>query len=384
VPSSFRLSLAALLVSALACAASPIISTPSNSDPQPRRQIDLSRAPVGALDFAADPAEPRLANLRRLTHSGQNAEAYFSADGQRLIFQATWPGLNECDQIFSMDLNGRDLRQISNGLGRTTCGYFFPAGDRVVFSSTHRAGAECPPKPDYSHGYVWPLDRYDIYTARPDGSDIRVLASSPGYDAEATISPDGSKIVFTSTRDGDLDIYVMDADGSNVQRLTHEEGYDGGAFFSADGSQIVYRAYHPSDPAELENYRALLRAGLIRPGKLDIWVMNSDGSNKRRLTSNGAANFAPFFHPNGRQIIFSSNMNDPRGRLFDLYLINTDGTGLERVTRYPDFDGFPMFSRDGRKLVFASNRGGARPGDTNVYIADWVDDPPRAAAGGTR
>jgi TolB protein len=383
VLSPLRLSHSALFAPLLACAAAPAVST-VNPGTDLRRQIDLAAAPVGAADFPSDPAEPRLANLRRLTHSGQNAEAYFSADGQRLIFQATWPGLNECDQIFSMDLNGRDLRQISNGLGRTTCGYFFPAGDRVVFSSTHRASAECPPKPDYSRGYVWPLDRYDIYTAAPDGSDIRVLTASPGYDAEATISPDGSKIVFTSTRDGDLDIYVMDADGTNVRRLTHEEGYDGGAFFSPDGSQIVYRAYHPTNAAELADYRALLQTGLIRPGKLDIWAMNSDGSDKRRLTSNGAANFAPFFHPSGRKIIFSSNMSDPRGRLFDLYLINTDGSGLERVTAYPDFDGFPMFSRDGRKLVFASNRGGARPGDTNVFIADWVDDLPTAAVGGVR
>lgn len=341
--------------------------------------MDLSAAPVGARAFPSDPAEPRLANLRQLTHLGENAEAYFSADGQRLIFQATWPGFSECDQIYTMNLNGRDLRRISNGSGRTTCGYFFPAGDRVLFSSTHHASEACPAKPDYSRGYVWPLDDYDIYTARPDGSDLRRLTNSPGYDTEATISPDGPTIVFTSVRNGDLDIYTMDADGGNVRQLTSEEGYDGGAFFSADGRQIVYRAYHPTDAEELADYRTLLRAGLIRPGKLDIWIMDADGSNKRRLTSNGAANFAPFFHPNGRQVIFSSNMVDPRSRNFDLYLINTDGTGLERVTVHPEFEGFPMFSPDGKRLVFASNRGAAHQGNTNIFIADWVDRPPASA-----
>lgn len=355
-------------------------SQPTATEPPAFAIPDLSAAPVGARPFASDPAEPRLANLRQLTHLGENAEAYFSADGQRLIFQATWPGFSECDQIYSMDVNGGDPRRLSTGTGRTTCGYFFPAGDRVLFSSTHHASEACPAKPDYTRGYVWPLDDYDIYTARPDGSDLRRLTNSPGYDTEATISPDGSTIVFTSVRDGDLDIYLMDADGGNVRRLTTDEGYDGGAFFSPDGRQLVYRAHHPTDAAELADYRALLRAGMIRPGKLDIWIMDVDGSNKRRLTNNGAANFAPFFHPSGRKIIFSSNMVDPRGRNFDLYLINTDGTGQERVTVHPEFEGFPMFSPDGKRLVFASNRGAARPGDTNIFIADWVENPATTAA----
>jgi TolB protein len=326
-----------------------------------------------AVAFAAQNDEPRLANLRMLTNGGENAEAYFSADGRRLIFQATRPGITQCDQIFTMDVDGSNVRMVSTGLGATTCGYFFPSGDRIVYSSTHDHGAECPPRPDMSQGYVWSLHPYDIYTARPDGSDLRRLTNRRGYDAEATISPDGRSIVFTSDRDGDLDIYVMDADGSNVRRLTTEPGYDGGAFFSADGSKIIYRARHPETEQELADFRRLLATNRIRPGQLDIYVMDADGSNKRRITNSGAANFAPFPHPDGRRIIFSSNMHDPRGRNFDLYIINMDGTGLERVTTYPDFDGFPMFSPDGRRLVFASNRGGARPGDTNVFIADWVD-----------
>jgi TolB protein len=338
---------------------------------------------VGAIDatvsdrvgtvFDPEDGETRIANLRMLTDGGENAEAYFSGDEQRLIFQATRPGVSACDQIFTMDTDGGDVRMVSTGEGRTTCAYFFPDGERILYSSTHEVAPECPAPPDYSRGYVWPLHPFDIYTARPDGSDLRRIAASAGYDAEATISPDGSKIVFTSTRDGDLDIYVMDAEGSNVTRLTDEPGYDGGAFFSHDGSKIVYRARHPETEQELADYRALLAQGLIRPGQLDIYIMNADGSDKRRVTNNGAANFGPFMHPDGQRIIFSSNLHDPEGRDFDLYLINIDGTGLERITRHPDFDGFPMFSSDGTRLVFASNRHHAAEGETNVFIADWID-----------
>jgi Tol biopolymer transport system component len=222
-------------------------------------------------------------------------------------------------------------------------------------------------------GYVWPLERaYDIFTAMPDGSDLKRLTQTPGYDAEATISRDGSKIVFTSVRDGDLEIYTMDADGSNVRRLTHEPGYDGGAFFSYDGSQIVYRAHHPTDAREIEDFRALLEQGLVRPTRLEIFVMNADGSGQRQVTDFGGASFAPYFHPDGRSIIFSSNMDDPAGREFDIYQINTDGTGLERITYSEGFDGFPMFSSDGTRLVFASNRNAAKEGDTNVFISDWA------------
>lgn len=341
------------------------------------REAEESQAATSELPdstaFPSSPSEPRLTNLRMLTNAGQNAEAYFSSDGTQLIFQATRPGLTECDQIFIMNTAGQNMRMVSTGQGRTTCGYFFPSGDRILYSSTHEDSPSCPAPPDYSRGYVWPLDEYDVYTANPDGSDLRRITDTPGYDAEATISPDGSRIVFTSIRDGDLDIYTMAPDGSDVRRLTTEVGYDGGAFFSADGTKIVYRAHHPTDPAEIEQYRALLADKLIRPGELEIFVMDADGSNKRQVTSNGAANFGPFFHPNGRQIIFSSNMDDPTGRDFELYLIDVDGNNLERVTYSPEFDGFPMFSPDGTRLVFGSNRGGRNEGDTNIFIADWVE-----------
>jgi Tol biopolymer transport system component len=243
----------------------------------------------------------------------------------------------------------------------------------MLYSSTHLDSKECPPRPDFSRGYVWAVyPAFDIFTARPDGSDLRRLTNTPGYDAEATISRNG-KIVFTSMRDGDLDIYSMDANGKNVKRLTNELGYDGGPFWSYDGKQIVYRAHHPKSEKDKDDYTALLKNNLIRPTTLEIWVMSADGSNKRQITANGKANFAPYFFPDGKRIIFASNVDDARGRNFDLYKINIDGTGLERITFNDTFDGFPMFSSDGRKLVFASNRNAKAQGETNIFIADWVE-----------
>lgn len=319
------------------------------------------------------PEEKRLRNIKQLTFGGENAEAYFSADGRRLIFQSTRDG-RECDQIYTMNVDGSNVNMISTGKGRTTCGYFFPNLGRVLYSSTHLGGDECPPRPDFSSGYVWAIyPSFDIFISRPNGSELRQLTDSPGYDAEATISTNGKKIVFTSMRDGDLDIYTMDANGRNVRRLTSELGYDGGPFFSSDGRQIVYRAHHPKTEKEKADYTELLKQNLIRPNTLEIWVMNADGSNKRQVTNNGKANFAPYFFPDGKRIIFSSNLHDPKGRDFDLYKINVDGSGLERITYNDTFDGFPMFSPDGKRLVFASNRNARARGETNVFIADWVE-----------
>ncbi len=335
---------------------------------------DEDHAETSAVSRDPLPEERRFASLIQLTFEGENAEAYFSSDGQRLIFQRRHEGEYECDQIFTISVEGGDRQLVSTGLGRTTCSYFFPDDSRIVYSSTHHAAPECPPPPDMRRGYVWALYDYDIYTANPDGSDVRPIFSSPGYDAEATLSPDGSRIVFTSSRGGDLDIYTMNPDGSDVRQLTHEPGYDGGPFFSPDGTKIVYRARHPESEEELADYQGLLADGLVRPGVLDIYVMDVDGSNRLRLTNNGAANFAPFFHPSGEKVIFSSNLNDPSGRDFDLFLVNLDGTGLEQVTFGEEFESFPMFSPDGRYLVFGANRHGSHEGNTNVFIAEWIDD----------
>lgn len=321
----------------------------------------------------------RLKNAHQLTFGGQNAEAYFSLDDRRLIFQHQGADV-PCDQIYTMPVDTPDGKPatpklVSTGKGRTTCSYFFPSGDRILFSSTHATSPECPPKPDYSRGYVWPIySSYQIYTAKSDGSDLKKLTNAPGYNAEATITRDGKHIAFTSTRNGDLDIYTMDADGGNVKQLTTELGYDGGPFWSYDGTKIVYRAEHPSTPEQIKDYGDLFAAGLIRPGNLELWVMNADGSNKHQVTRNGAANFAPYWLPDGKRIIFASNQADPKnGRDFDLYVIHEDGTGQERITFHPDFDGFPMFTSDGKRLVWASNRNGKAPHETNIFIADWVD-----------
>jgi TolB protein len=316
--------------------------------------------------------ETRLQNSKQLTFGGQNAEAYFSLDGRKVIFQSTRPPF-ECDQIFSMNVDGSDVKLLSTGKGRTTCGFFFPDGKRFIYASTHLADDACPPAPDRSKGYVWPIyPAYEIFSADLNGSKLTRLTKSPGYDAEGTISPDGKKIVFTSMRSGDLDIYTMNADGSGTKRLTAEKGYDGGPFFSWDGRSIVYRAYHPKSKDELKEYESLLKQNLIKPTRAEIFMMSAEGANKRQITNNGAANWAPFLLPNDRQIIFSSNLHDPERKSFSLYLINVDGTGLERITYGARFDSFPMLSRDGKELVFASTRNAKEPREFNIFIADWV------------
>jgi TolB protein len=339
--------------------------------------------------------EKHLRNVRQLTFGGQNAEAYFSADGTKLIFQSSH-GDVKCDQIFVMNLDGSDQHMVSTGKGRTTCSYFYPHKDKILYSSTHLADADCPPRPDYSKGYVWAVyPGYDIFTAtdvlRPRLDDCSLkkhrpdvdpcgptqLTTTPGYDAEATISVDGKRIVFTSLRNGDLDIYSMDADGKRVKQLTHELGYDGGPFYSPDRKWIVYRAYHPKTEKEIAEYKELLGQNLIRPTSLELRIMKANGSGKRQITKLSAASFGPSFFADGKKIIFSSNY-DPvthsTGGMgnFELWTINLDGSGLERITYSDGFDGFPMFSPDGKKLVWASNRNAKAPHETNIFIADWA------------
>ncbi|MDH4086294.1 MAG: hypothetical protein OEV27_03860 [Nitrospira sp.] len=333
--------------------------------------------------------ERHLANIRQLTVGRQNAEAYFSFDGTKLIFQSTndWSkdvlgnrskpadaGLG-CYQMYVMDTESEAVRLVSTGKGATTCGYFFPGDRRVLYSSTHAAGPNCPPKPKRDGAYRWALDDYDVYAANLSGQDMQRLTSSPGYDAEATISPDGKTIVWTSVKDGDLDLYTMSLDGTNVRRLTDDVGYDGGAFFSPDSKRIVYRAAHPTDPSEVAKYKELLAQRLIEPGQLEIFVMNADGSGKKQVTTTDASNFSPYFHPDGKRIIFSSNI-ETRGEggrpSFHLYLVGDDGTGLERLTTEGHFNSFPMFSPDGKRLVWVSDRHAKEPGEFNVFLADWV------------
>ncbi|MBV6519966.1 MAG: Protein TolB [Gemmatimonadaceae bacterium] len=320
--------------------------------------------------------ERHLTNIRQLTNGGENAEAYFSRDGQWLTFQSTRGG-RTCDQQYVMRIDGTGLVRVSNGLGKTTCGWFLPDGQRLFFASSHAHDSTCPPRPDPSSGYVWPLDRYDIYTVDRDGSGLQRITHYDEYTAEGVLSPDGRRIVFTSLKDGDLDIYTMNVDGSDVRRLTNTPGYDGGPWWSPDGKRIAYRANHPTDSAQLADYRRLLGERLVRPSRVEIFVMNADGSDQRQVTQLGGANFGPSWTPDGQKIIFSSNFQNPRGGNFDLFLVDAGSTRagadqIEQITFSPVFDGFPMFSPDGRKLIWASNRHDAKPNETNLFLADWT------------
>ena len=325
------------------------------------------------------PGERHLRNVRQLTFGGQNAEAYWSWDDRELILQITADPSGAggvaaadapCDRIFRLDVAKGTLRQLTHE-ARQTCAYFVPDADRVVFASTHGASSDCPPEPDRSQGYVWPLYDYDVYLANGDGSGPVNLTKTPGYDAEATIGADGT-ILFTSARSGDLELWTMDADGGNPRQLTHTPGYDGGGFFSRDGSRIVWRASRP-EGAELDDFQRLLGQGLVRPTSLEIFVADRDGRNVIQLTGNGKANFAPYFTPDGKGVVFASNMGDPKGRAFDIWYVNLDGSGLEQVTHDGSgFNSFPMFSRDGKRIAFSSNRNGAVPHETNVFVAEWV------------
>jgi len=342
------------------------------SEPEPVAEEAAPSDATSDIDALLLPEERRhLSNLRQLTFGGENAEAYFSFDGERLSFQSS--ANHPCDQIYTMNLDGSGQMLVSTGQGRTTCAHYMPDGGSIVYASTHLADAECPPVPGMEQGYVWPVyDSYDIFRVNTDGTGLVQLTDAPGYDAEATVGPDG-RIVFTSVRDGDMEIYSMNGDGSNVRRLTNLPGPDGGPFFSADGSKIVFRGRHPEPGPELDDYFALLGEGIWRPTSLEVFVMDSDGSNLVQVTDSGdGANWAPFFTPEGERIIYASNAADPTGNNFDLFLINVDGTGLEQVTFSDTFDGFPMFSPDGSQIVFASNRNAAAEGDTNVFVADWT------------
>lgn len=350
-----------------------------------------------ALSAPASGEERHFANIRQLTAGRKNAEAYFSFDGTKLIFQSTndWgagtvnlppdkPVSSErgmpCYQMYVLDLGTNSIRRVSLGTGANTCGYFFPGDRRVLFSSTHLAGQQCPPEPKREGRYRWALNDYDIFAIGVNGQGLHRMTMTPGYDAEATVSPDGRTIVFTSMKEGDLDLYAMNLDGTRLRRLTTELGYDGGAFFSPDSKRIVYRASHPKTSAELDAYKALLAQHLVEPGQLEIFVMNADGSGKRQVTSNGASNFAPYFHPDGKRIIFSSSLALSLSKVpdrdgpptFHLYLVNDDGTGLEQLTFAGRFNSFPMFSPDGKRVVWASDRNAAEKGEFNIFIADWV------------
>lgn len=370
------LALSFCLAGSAACGPAP---APSKSEttaahaPAPLEEL-LQRWP--AEPALVSEGEKHFGSVRQITFGGENAEAYWSPDGRSLIFQATprEEMSDGCDQEYVLDLETGTKHRVSTGQGKTTCGYFLPGTNEILYSSTHLAAPGCPPPPDRSRGYVWKLnDGFDIFLAGRDGSNLRRLTDTPGYDAEATLREDGGRILFTSLRSGDLDIWSMKPDGSDLRQITSTLGYEGGPFYSPDGARIVYRSHLPVTDEEITDYKALISERLIRPIRLEIFVMDADGSNNLQLTDNGKANFAPSWFRNGQRIIFSSNMADPGGRDFDLWAIDDDGENLERITTNDTFDGFPMFSPDGKWLVFCSNRHNENPHETNVFIAEWVD-----------
>jgi TolB protein len=338
-----------------------------------------SESPADSLRY---PEEKHFKTLRQLTFGGDNAEAYWSFDSKMVSFQSNnkkW-GL-KCDQIFytkteDVDLANSKPALISTGEGRTTCAFFLPGNKTILYASTHLGGKDCPVEPERKPGgkYLWPVyDTYDIFVSDLNGKIIKQLTNQPGYDAEATVSPKKDKIVFTSTRNGDLDLYVMDIDGKNVKQITNELGYDGGAFFSPDGKKIVFRASRFKTEEAKKEYQDYLKQGLVAPTAMEIFVCNADGTGLKQVTNLGKANWAPFYHPDGKKIIFSSNHKGTRGFEFNLFMINEDGTGLEQITYDKVFDSFAMFSPDGKKLIFSSNRNNGGTRDTNLFVAEWVD-----------
>ncbi len=325
--------------------------------------------------------EKHFSSLKQLTFGGDNAEAYWSFDDEQLVFQVTNPEWNlACDQIYMFDWKNDQLaikmpQLISTGYGRTTCAYFLPGDSTIVYASTHLVDSACPPVPERKEGkYVWPIyPSFDIFIADTKGNILKQLTDEEGYDAEATVSPKGDKIVFTSMRSGDLELYTCNIDGSNVTQITNELGYDGGAFFSPDGSKLIFRASRPQSEAEIQEYKSLLEQGLVQPTNMELFVCNADGSDLRQLTDLGQANWCPFFHPSGEKVIFASNHTSQRGFPFNLYMINIDGSELEQITEDDTFDAFPVFSNDGKHLVFSSNRNNGGTRETNLFVAEWKD-----------
>ncbi len=332
------------------------------------------------VDSLIYPEETHFKNIRQVTFGGDNAEAYWSFDDKQLVFQSNNKDWNvECDQMFLMDakeiFKDKTPPMISTGNGRTTCAYFLPDNEHIIYASTHLGDDACPETPLRKNGkYIWPIyDTYDIFVADLEGTITAQLTHEVGYDAEPTVSPKGDKIVFTSTRNGDIDLYTMNLDGSDVKQITFELGYDGGAFFSPDGTKIIFRSSRPKTEEEIKEYKDLLAEGLVQPTEMELYICNADGSDLKQLTDLGNANWSPFFHPSGEKILFSSNFESPRGFPFNLYLIDIDGKNLERVTHSTTFDAFPVFSNDGKYLVFSSNRNNGGGHDTNLFIAEWQD-----------
>ncbi len=337
----------------------------------------------------ATEARPLLSGIRQLSFEGRRSgEAYFSADGRQMVFQSEREGGNPFYQIYLMDLETGDTRRISSGTGKTTCAWVHPNGKRILFASTHedpqakQTQREELDKRASGQGsrYSWSFDEhYELYEADSWGNILRRLTKTPGYDAEGSWSPDGKLILFASNRhayEGQLstedkehferdpsyfmELYLMDADGGNIRRLTQSPGYDGGPFFSADGRRIVWRRFGADGHSA------------------EIWTMDADGSNARQITQLGLLSWAPYFHPSGDYIIFANNSQGHRN--FELYLVDAKGENEPvRVTHSDGFDGLPVFTPDGTSLAWSSSRGAGKK--AQIFVADWDDAAARKVLG---
>ena len=273
-----------------------------------------------------------------------------------------------------MGADGSDVRLVSTGRGRTTCAYFF-AGRRAapLRLDAPRGRRTVRPPPTARSGYVWPLYDYDIYTCAADGSDLRRLDQLPRLRRRGHDRARRADRLHVDARRRPRPLRRWTPTAAACGGSPTSPATTAAPFFSWDGRDIVWRGWHPTDPDERAEYRALLGQGLVRPSRAELFVMAADGTGARQVTSNGAANWAPFLHPDGERIVFSSNLHDPGRFDFALYLIRRDGRGLERAHLRGVVRAFPMFSPDGRRLVFCSSRGAPQPREFNVFVADWVD-----------
>lgn len=316
-----------------------------------------------------DPREQHLAGLRQLTFEGSQAAPRWSPDGKKLVFESSPPG-GGCSQVVVMDLGSGEVKQVSRGGARATGGVFCPAGDRLLYAAAPAAGGACPPGAPARGGRA--LGELDLFSAAPDGSDARPLLGLEGYDADVAVAPDGSRLVLTSTRDGDPELYAADLDGQHLRRLTHAPGFDGEASFSPDSARLVWSAARPAPRAQ---------PVIDASGNAEIWIAGAEGQGARAVTSNGHRNVAPAFLPGSRRVIFASDAGSP-GRLA-LHVIDPDGPLTaaggpvpERVTFAEGSDSSPSISPDGRALVFTSSRRagaqGSPGGETHVFVTRWV------------
>ena len=351
-------------------------SEPKSAEKESKPEVSL----MAGSDTLIYPEEKHFKSIKQITFGGNNAEAYWSFDDSMMVFQSDYQKWGvECDQMFLMQV-GETFQDtippmISTGMGRTTCSYFLPDNKHILYGSTHLVDDKCPDVPLRRNGkYLWAVyDSFDIFVADLEGNITAQLTDTPGYDAEATVSPKGDKIVFTSMRSGDLELYTMNLDGSEVTQITDELGYDGGAFFSPDGTKIIFRASRPKTEEAIAEYKELLAEGLVQPTEMELFICNADGSDLKQITFLGNANWSPFFHPSGEKILFSSNFESEMGFPFNLYMIDIDGRNLERVTYGKTFNAFSVFSNDGKYLAFSSNRNNGGTRDTNLFIVEWQE-----------